>query len=746
MNTRPASSRELAIDQGPQTLILFALGLTAALLALEVANHMQDGMHRAPRSSDLDAFPSSGLRDLVNLAGYALNLVPFAFRSLRSRHGTLRRLLVGLLVLAVSGALYLLLSRTGHPMLATCFQIASAFLASAVVLVEGSGGWRVLPLIGSGLVAATAYASGQHDGVDIATGVVLGMGAYQLSRSRKLGFLDDPAPWMALRREVANAFNLFVANNTSRWDRMYARGEWEFLRSSDQRPRHYVISSIIRDRFPKGAAVLDVGCGHAILYPLLRGRGSSYTGIDVAEAVIRECIREFGRSADCSFEAVALEDVDLADRFDVVVMNEILYYFRPHAVKRAFCRAQSLLRNDDGLVIVSMGSNPKVSRIWHLLAKLAQSEETITTANLRTGSRWTVRVYRGHPAPGDTTAPAGDLRERASFEAEEATASATRQARSPGIAEDAERSKLTIVEWLRYGPFLAQLVVIRRCNLSCAYCFEFDKTSLPVPVAILAQRLARLAELRTWAVCLTGGEPTLHPDLLALVARMREHGFRRRQLITNGYRLTPELIAGLNDAGLTDLQISIDGVNPNAATQKVLALLRPKLELLAELAQFRVVMSTVVGSTPPEEVLEVVDSAIGMGFRPRILLIHDESGQVRLPPEQLEAYHKAKRRIGRRGREARDYREMLIRHGTASFHCRAGARYLYVDEFGQVQWCSQTRGTLSRDLLTYGYTDLRAQFDTSKACNTRCTIGCARTASAFDEQRPQGVGSGDHAR
>ena len=34
----------------------------------------------------------------------------------------------------------------------------------------------------------------------------------------------------------------------------------------------------------------------------------------------------------------------------------------------------------------------------------------------------------------------------------------------------------------RYSPFLAQMVVIRRCNLSCGYCSEFDKTSDPVPV------------------------------------------------------------------------------------------------------------------------------------------------------------------------------------------------------------------------------------------------------------------------
>ena len=59
------------------------------------------------------------------------------------------------------------------------------------------------------------------------------------------------------------------------------------------------------------------------------------------------------------------------------------------------------------------------------------------------------------------------------------------------------------------------MVVIRRCNLSCGYCSEFDKTSDPVPFEILEKRLEKLKELGTFGISLTGGEPTLHPDLPA---------------------------------------------------------------------------------------------------------------------------------------------------------------------------------------------------------------------------------------
>ena len=62
------------------------------------------------------------------------------------------------------------------------------------------------------------------------------------------------------------------------------------------------------------------------------------------------------------------------------------------------------------------------------------------------------------------------------------------------------------LDWLRYGPFLVQLVVTRRCNLSCGYCSEYDTTSQPISLAILQQRMEKLRQLRTWTVALMGGE------------------------------------------------------------------------------------------------------------------------------------------------------------------------------------------------------------------------------------------------
>ena len=62
-------------------------------------------------------------------------------------------------------------------------------------------------------------------------------------------------------------------------------------------------------------------------------------------------------------------------------------------------------------------------------------------------------------------------------------------------------------------PILVHLIPIRRCNLSCTYCNEFDDFSKPVPVETMQQRIDQLADLGTSIITMSGGEPLLHPEL-----------------------------------------------------------------------------------------------------------------------------------------------------------------------------------------------------------------------------------------
>src|ERR1700709_1864171 len=178
-------------------------------------------------------------------------------------------------------------------------------------------------------------------------------------------------------------------------------------------------------------------------------------------------------------------------------------------------------------------------------------------------------------------------------------------------------------------PIMAHIIPIRRCNLACTYCNEYDNFSKPVPLETMLGRLELLGKLKTGVITLSGGEPLLHPDLDEVIRGIRRNA-TLAGLITNGYLLTAERIQRLNDAGLDYLQISIDNVMPDEVSKKSLKVLDKKLQLLAEHATFHVNINSVLGAGihNPEDALTVGKRAMELGFTSTVGIIHDGSGQL----------------------------------------------------------------------------------------------------------------------
>jgi MoaA/NifB/PqqE/SkfB family radical SAM enzyme len=287
-------------------------------------------------------------------------------------------------------------------------------------------------------------------------------------------------------------------------------------------------------------------------------------------------------------------------------------------------------------------------------------------------------------------------------------------------------------------PLITHLVITRRCNLSCGYCFEYDKVSQPVPLAILKQRIDHLAKLRSVFVTLTGGESLLHPDAIEIVRYARERGVTPF-LNTNGYLLTKQIIEGLNEAGLYGMQLSIDNAKPNAISKKSLKPLMPKLRLLARHAKFHVRINTVLGSSPPEEALEVARTVVAFGFDSNCSLVRDESGALVKPDPQTRAAYEEIRGLGRRlpAFLDDDYTQKLLDNGTMDWKCRAGARTFLVDEHGNVHLCQPRVGAPGTPLLAYTVEDIRRAFHQVKPCAATCPIAYAHHASKLDGWRSQ---------
>jgi MoaA/NifB/PqqE/SkfB family radical SAM enzyme len=290
-------------------------------------------------------------------------------------------------------------------------------------------------------------------------------------------------------------------------------------------------------------------------------------------------------------------------------------------------------------------------------------------------------------------------------------------------------------------PILAQIVPVRRCNLDCAYCNEYDKVSAPVPIDEMLRRVDKLGELGTSIITLSGGEPTLHPDLDQIIRRIRERG-AIATLITNGLLLSPSRIRALNRAGLDYLQISIDNVAPDDVSKKSLRVLDKKLMWLSKYASFGVTINSVLGAgvANPEDAVTIGRRARGLGFTSTVGILHDHSGQLKaLAPAHQQAYATF-RKLGTglfSFAHFDHFQENIARGRPNDWHCRAGGRFLYICEDGLVHYCSQQRGKPGIPLSDYTIEDVRRESARPKGCAPLCTISCVHQTAMLDEFREQ---------
>jgi MoaA/NifB/PqqE/SkfB family radical SAM enzyme len=294
----------------------------------------------------------------------------------------------------------------------------------------------------------------------------------------------------------------------------------------------------------------------------------------------------------------------------------------------------------------------------------------------------------------------------------------------------------------KHHPILAHIIPMRRCNLSCAYCNEYDKVSDPVPTAEMLRRVETLAKLGTGIITISGGEPLLHPELDQIIRAIRSHG-ATATIITNGYLLTPERIRQLNRAGLEHLQISIDNVMPDEVSKKSLKVLDRKLQWLKEFALFDININSVLGGgmRNPEDALTITRRALELGFETTVGIIHDHDGQLAPLNERERAVYDQILKERKPALFAFAYDNLFHKNLAAGlaneWQCRAGSRYLYVCEQGLVHYCSQQRGYPAIPLETYTQADLDREYSTVKSCAPFCTVSCVHRVAMLDLMRNQ---------
>jgi pyruvate formate lyase activating enzyme len=140
-----------------------------------------------------------------------------------------------------------------------------------------------------------------------------------------------------------------------------------------------------------------------------------------------------------------------------------------------------------------------------------------------------------------------------------------------------EIAHLQPLSLLDYPGKVSAVIWTVGCNLRCPFCYNAElvlpKLGAVLPRLSVTGVLARLEERAKLldGVVVSGGEPTLHPDLPALLREVRALGFLVK-LDTNGTR--PEVLRSLVDEGLVDY-VALDVKAPFARCPEFTGLLFP---------------------------------------------------------------------------------------------------------------------------------------------------------------------------
>ena len=130
---------------------------------------------------------------------------------------------------------------------------------------------------------------------------------------------------------------------------------------------------------------------------------------------------------------------------------------------------------------------------------------------------------------------------------------------------DLKRSQLETVaghrDRLRESPHLRWLFfeITDRCNLECRHCGSSCTAEGRQLTAADIERTLRTIQSDKPGICLTGGEPMLHPDFFAIAERITAMGFQWG-MTTNATLIDDEAASKLRTAGMSTVSVSLDGM------------------------------------------------------------------------------------------------------------------------------------------------------------------------------------------
>ncbi|MBM4084096.1 MAG: radical SAM protein [Planctomycetes bacterium] len=181
------------------------------------------------------------------------------------------------------------------------------------------------------------------------------------------------------------------------------------------------------------------------------------------------------------------------------------------------------------------------------------------------------------------------------------------------------------------SPIYVQYALTHRCNLNCRMCNSNRSRSgeTELSLAEIEQLAAVLADLRVAVLVITGGEPMIRRDLPDVIRTFVRHGITPR-LQTNGLLATADSVRQLLDAGLREVTLSLDSLDPERQDyiNGRAGSWHRTIEALAVFGEFlpprgnASAINVVVSKLNLAEVLDVVRFATRIGFLASLIPVH----------------------------------------------------------------------------------------------------------------------------
>jgi MoaA/NifB/PqqE/SkfB family radical SAM enzyme len=121
-----------------------------------------------------------------------------------------------------------------------------------------------------------------------------------------------------------------------------------------------------------------------------------------------------------------------------------------------------------------------------------------------------------------------------------------------------ERKDLFRMPWSKTDNPGAWIEVTDVCNLNCPGCFRKNNLEGHKPLKdIKADIILSLESTNCSRICISGGEPLMHPDIVEVVRFISSKGLKPIML-SNGELLTPEFVREFKKAGLFQFYLHVD--------------------------------------------------------------------------------------------------------------------------------------------------------------------------------------------